>query len=89
MKRKNQLLWKALTLAVNKDDSMKPHELTIQGMSCAHCVMHVRQALDTVDGLEVEDVQIGKARVWYDDEHVSKSLAEKVEEAGYKVVSIQ
>ena len=68
---------------------MKSHELTIQGMSCGHCVMHVKQALDAVDGLEVEDVQIGKARVWYEDEKVAKVLADKVEEAGYKVVMIQ
>ena len=68
---------------------MKSHELTIQGMSCGHCVMHVKQALDAVDGLEVEDVQVGKARVWYDDEKVAKVLTDKVEEAGYKVVSIQ
>jgi copper chaperone len=68
---------------------MKSHELTIQGMTCGHCVMHVKQALDAVDGLEVEDVQIGKARVWYDDEKVAKVLTDKVEEAGYKVVSIQ
>ena len=68
---------------------MKSHELTIQGMSCGHCKMHVKQALDTVDGLEIEDVQIGKARVWYEDEKVAKVLADKVEEAGYKVVMIQ
>jgi copper chaperone CopZ len=68
---------------------MKSHEVTIQGMSCAHCVMHVKQALDGVDGLEVEDVQVGKAKVWYDDEKIAKVLSEKVEEAGYKVASIQ
>ena len=62
---------------------MKSHELTIQGMTCGHCVMHVKQALDAVDGLEVEDVQIGRARVWFDDEKVAKVLSEKVEEAGY------
>ena len=68
---------------------MKSHELTIQGMSCAHCVMHVKQALDEVDGLEVEDVQIGKVRISYDDEIISKVISEKVEKAGYKIVSIQ
>jgi copper chaperone len=68
---------------------MKSHELTIQGMSCAHCVMHVKQALDGVDGLEVEDVQVGTAKVWYDDEKIAKVLSEKVDEAGYKVVSIR
>jgi copper chaperone len=74
---------------VVKEFIMKSHELTIQGMSCGHCVMHVKQALDDVDGLEVEEVQVGKARVWYDDETIAKVLSEKVEEAGYKVVSIQ
>jgi copper chaperone len=68
---------------------MKSHELKIQGMTCGHCVMHVKQALDAVDGVEVEDVQIGNAKVWYEDEKVVKILSEKVEEAGYKIVSIQ
>ena len=68
---------------------MKSHELTIQGMTCGHCVMHVKQALDAVDGLEIEDVQIGNAKVWYEDEKVANVLKDKVEEAGYKVVSIQ
>ena len=67
---------------------MNPHELTIQGMSCGHCVMHVKQALEVIDGLEVEDVQIGRAKVWYKDYKVAKVLSEKVEETGYKVVSI-
>ncbi len=68
---------------------MKSHELTIQGMSCGHCIMHVKQALESVDNLEVEDVQIGKARVWYDDDNIANILSEKVEEAGYKVVVIE
>ena len=42
---------------------MKSHELTIQGMNCNHCIMHVKQALESVHGLQVEEVQIGKARV--------------------------
>ena len=68
---------------------MKSHELTIQGMSCGHCIVHVKQALDEVDGLEVEDVQIGNAKVWYDDDKVVNVLKDKVEEAGYRVVTIQ
>ncbi len=69
---------------------MKPHELNIAGMSCNHCVLHVKNALGTVDGLEIEDVQIGKARVWFDDEKVAKeTIAGKVEEAGYRLVSVQ
>jgi copper chaperone len=69
---------------------MKPHELTIEGMSCGHCVMHVKNALNEVDGLKVEDVQIGKASVWFDDEKLKiESIAAKINEAGYKLISIK
>jgi len=67
---------------------MKSHELSIQGMNCGHCVMHVKQALDSIDGLEVEDVQIGKAKVWYEDAEVAKLVTKKIEEAGYHLASI-
>jgi copper chaperone CopZ len=68
---------------------MKSHELKIEGMSCGHCVMHVRQALDGVDGLEVENVQIGSARVWFDDDKAVVDIREKIEEAGYNLISVQ
>lgn len=69
---------------------MKPHELNIAGMSCNHCITHVKNALGTIDGLEIEDVQVGKARVWFDDKKVAKeTIAEKVDEAGYTLISVQ
>ena len=37
--------------------------IQIEGMSCAHCVMTVRNALASVRGLEVHDVQVGHAEV--------------------------
>ena len=67
---------------------MKTQELTIQGMSCGHCVMHVRKALDTLNGLKIESVEIGKALVEFDETIVTKELiAKTIEEAGYKLVS--
>ncbi len=67
---------------------MKTQELTIEGMSCGHCVMSVKKELGKVAGLTVEDVQIGKARVKYDESAVTQqSLAHAIEEAGYKLVS--
>jgi copper chaperone len=69
---------------------MNLHDLKIQGMSCSHCTMHVKNALEGIDGLEVEEVQIGSARVWYDDAIVTnEAIAAKIDEAGYKLVSIQ
>jgi copper chaperone CopZ len=67
---------------------MKTHELTIQGMSCGHCVMHVKQALSKLNGLNIQNVEIGKAIVEFDETVVSKQqIAKIIEEAGYKLVS--
>jgi copper chaperone CopZ len=67
---------------------MKTHELTIQGMSCGHCVMHVRQALSKINGLNIQNVEIGKAIVEFDETVVTNQLiAKTIEEAGYKLVS--
>ena len=67
---------------------VKSHDLTIEGMSCNHCVMHVKKELGKIAGLVIEDVQIGRARVQYDDLKVStQSIVEAVREAGYKLVS--
>ncbi len=64
----------------------KTESIQIQGMSCGHCVGAVREALQEVEGVEVEAVEIGSARVRYDAERVSREqIAEAVEEAGYAV----
>jgi copper chaperone CopZ len=68
--------------------TMKTQDLTIEGMSCGHCVMHVKKELSKVSGLTVENVEIGKARVQYDETKVtSDQLSRAIEEAGYKLVS--
>jgi copper chaperone len=60
--------------------------LKIEGMSCGHCVRAVREALDTLDGVEVETVEVGSASVRYDPAHADAArIARAVEEAGYPV----
>lgn len=69
---------------------MATHTQTLQitGMSCNHCVRAVREALERVDGVEVENVEVGSARVRYDDAKTSQeALAKAVEEEGYAVAS--
>jgi copper chaperone CopZ len=67
---------------------MKTQNLTIEGMSCGHCVMHVEKELSKVNGLTVENVEIGKARVHYDEAKVTPDQVSKaIEEAGYRLVS--
>lgn len=45
--------------------------LSIDGMSCGHCVAAVTGALEGLDGVRIEDVEIGEARVAYDEDVVS------------------
>ena len=67
---------------------MKVQELKIDGMTCGHCVMSVKKELGKLQHVQVDDVQIGKARVQYDDGKVSvMDFAQAIERAGYKLVS--
>ena len=45
---------------------MERLNLTIEGMSCEHCIRAVRGRLERTDGVKVDDVQIGSAVVEYD-----------------------
>lgn len=68
---------------------MKTQVLIIEGMSCGHCVMSVRKELSKVLGLTVDNVEIGRALVQYDEAKVTKDqLAKVIEDAGYKLVSV-
>jgi copper chaperone len=69
---------------------MKKQELTIEGMSCDHCVMSVRKELSKIAGLSVENVQIGKAKVEIDESKVNRQVISRaIDEAGYHLISVQ
>jgi copper chaperone CopZ len=59
-------------------------KLTIQGMSCGHCVRAVRNALEALPGVTVEDVQVGSATVDSDGSAATlEAIKAAVDEAGY------
>jgi copper chaperone len=59
--------------------------LTIEGMSCGHCVMRAKKAIDALEGVTKSDVKVGAATVEFDEAKVGKSeIAAAVEKAGYK-----
>lgn len=69
---------------------MKAHELKIEGMTCGHCVMSVKKELSKIADLIVADVQIGSARVQYDERKINPEiLVRAIYEAGNKLVSIE
>jgi copper chaperone len=58
--------------------------LSITGMSCGHCVAAVSSALKGVEGVQVDEVRIGTAKLRYDESKVSAArLAQVVTEEGY------
>ena len=67
---------------------MERVHLTIDGMSCGHCVRAVDQALKDVPGVQVEQVEIGSAVIAYDDAAVKPEQIEAlIAEEGYAVRS--
>jgi copper chaperone len=69
---------------------MKSSDLTIQGMSCQHCVAAVKKELLNIPLLTLEDVQVGKASVTYDETKVDEStLRTAIANAGYILIAIQ
>jgi copper chaperone CopZ len=64
---------------------MKDATVHIEGMSCGHCLNAVNQALGKAPGVEIDSVQMGRARVRYDEAVTSPArIAAAIEDAGYK-----
>jgi copper chaperone len=65
---------------------MEHATLTIEGMSCGHCVRAVRDALEGLPGVRVDEVEIGTATIAYDPAAVGlERVTAAVEEEGYRV----
>jgi len=63
---------------------MEKLQLSINGMSCGHCVALVKQTLAALPGVQVNAVDIGTATVTYDASVESAdAIANAVSAAGY------
>jgi copper chaperone len=63
---------------------MKEVTLRIDGMHCGACIRRVTQALHSVNGVEVEEVRLGAARVKVPEASVDESaLLASVAKAGF------
>jgi copper chaperone len=56
---------------------MESLKLTIEGMSCEHCVRAVKNRLTATPGVTVDEVAIGSALVRYDP---AKTNVEEIED---------
>lgn len=69
---------------------MQPYDLTIGGMTCAHCVRAITAALAAVPGLVVDEVTVGRARVQLaaGPDEAAATLSAAIERAGYTLAAI-
>lgn len=60
--------------------------IKIEGMSCQHCVMRAKKAIDALAGVTQADVTVGSATVKFDESKLKKEDIEAaIEKAGYKI----
>ena len=67
-------------------------KILVEGMSCGHCVAHVKEALEELNGVEVLDVTLetNLATVDMANSNVSdEDIKAIIDEYGYKVVGIE
>ena len=63
---------------------METLRITVEGMSCSHCVEAVRSTLSSLDGVTVDQVTIGEAVVRFDPRRASaEQICDEVSEIGY------
>jgi copper chaperone len=65
---------------------MKEVTLRVDNMHCGACVRRVTQALGKVDGVRVDEVRIGAARVKTPDDLPESAIVNAVHQAGYSAV---
>jgi copper ion binding protein len=61
--------------------------LTVEGMTCDHCVKHVTEALENIAGVKSAKVNLKKksAEVKHEDQVTLEAMKAAVTEAGYEV----
>ena len=70
---------------------MKTMVVDIDGMSCEHCVRHVSEALEALQGVSKVAVSLdnGQAIVEVGESFDESTVAPAVDEAGYEVTALR
>ena len=66
-------------------------KILIEGMSCNHCVNHVTEALNEIDGVKNVNVNLeGKyAMIDVENNDLDETIKSAIDEVGYKVVGVE
>jgi Cu+-exporting ATPase len=74
----------------DKEEHQMKKTVSINGMMCAHCVAHVKEALEKTEGVASADVSLEKknAVVSLSGNVSDEKLEKAVADAGYEAVSV-
>lgn len=64
-------------------------KILIEGMSCEHCVAHVKDALEGIDGVSSVAVNLEGKYATVETDVNDEILKEAIEEEGYDVVNVE
>lgn len=65
-------------------------KIYIDGMSCSHCVSHVKEALLDLGAFKVKvDLEEKFAMAEFDEEISDNDIVDAIEEVGYEVTEIE
>jgi copper chaperone len=69
-------------------ENAETREYTVQGMTCSHCVLSVREEVAEVAGVRAVDVDLASGRLSVTGQNLSDdAVAAAVAEAGYEVAA--
>jgi len=66
---------------------MKEKVFSVDGMSCNHCVMAVKEAVEELEGVSGCEVNLenGTAKITFSDDVIESDIVEAIEDEGFKV----
>lgn len=64
-------------------------KIIIEGMSCQHCVAHVKEALENLENVSTVEVSLENKCAIVQTTNTNEELKEAVEEEGYDVINIE
>ncbi len=64
-------------------------KIIIEGMSCNHCVAHVKEALQSIEGATEVEVNLAEKLATVETTASDEAIKDIIEDEGYDVISIE
>jgi copper chaperone len=77
-----------MLMTMTESMGIETREYAVEGMTCSHCVLSVREEVSEVGGVSAVDVDLASGRLTVDGENLGdEAIRAAVAEAGYEVAA--